>query len=118
MQRAVELTLFTLPKGLAVYHALLARGGWLPAGLPGASVAIFALAVAIMAATDRQDHKPAWATALRVLFGPDERSLASLGWRSVKSPLQVAALASVVEAAGEGAASEAAAAALREAVRP
>jgi len=54
LQRAVELTLFTLPKGLLVYHALLARRGWVPADFPGASVVIFALAIAVMAATDRQ----------------------------------------------------------------
>ena len=54
LQRATELTLFTLPKGLVVFHALLARRGWVPANFPGASVLVFAFAMALMAATDRQ----------------------------------------------------------------
>ncbi len=88
--------LYCMPKGLEIAfmvrvsyfdvdqlnsHAnvtqLLERRG-LVRRLPGSSVLIFCVAVALLLMTDRRDHKKMYASLLRFFFGEDDTSLADV----------------------------------------
>lgn len=70
-QRASELMLYCLPKGIDVAFQLLERRG-LVSRLPLGNVAMFSIAMAIVLALDRSDFRPAYASLLGLLFGTDQ----------------------------------------------
>ncbi len=67
-QRRVELMLYTLPKGVEVCWRYLVSRGVLRS-LPGGDSLLFAVALAVFLAVDRQRHKPAFRGLLKLLFG-------------------------------------------------
>jgi hypothetical protein len=70
-QRASELMLYCLPKGIDIAFQLLERRG-LVSRMPFGNVFMFSAAMAIVLALDRSDFRPAYSSLLGLLFGTEQ----------------------------------------------